>query len=384
LLQKMQGTSEGQPIYSMLDMLGSIEDPRIDRKKLYPLEEILFLIVCAVMSGLQEWDEIVDFGELKQEWLRKYRPFLNGIPSHDTLNRVMGLIRYEEFEAFFVVWATGFAGSLVGKLINIDGKKLRGSVNKREQQLPQKDGGKSAVHLVEAWCSELNVCLGQVKTEDKSNEITAIPALLDMLELGQSIVSIDAMGCQKTIAAKIVGKEADYILALKANHETLYKNATQLFGNQGVGEKSLQQNTGHGRIETRTCRVISAEFLPNAADWAGLKNLIEIQSERTEVATEKTAIEFRYYLTSLDATPERLNQLVREHWGIENKLHWAMDVQFGEDLSTKQRKNVPQNFALIRRCALNLLKAFPEKISINRKISKCAISDEYRQKILDF
>ena len=336
------------------------------------------------MSGLQEWEEMVDFGELKQEWLRKYRPFVNGIPSHDTLNRVMGLIKHDEFEAFFAVWAAGLAGSLSGKLINIDGKKLRGSVNKLEQQLPKKDGGKSAVHLVEAWCSELNLCLGQVKTEDKSNEITAIPALLDMLELGQSIISIDAMGCQKTIAAKIVEKEADYILALKSNHETLHRNVTQLFENKQVVESNAQQNIGHGRIETRTCRMISAEMLPNATDWIGLKNLVEIPSERTEVTTGNTAIEYRYYLTSLDETVVKLNQLVRQHWGIENKLHWAMDVQFGEDSSQKQSNNVPQNLALIRRCVLNLLKSFPENISVNRKISKCAISDDYRQKILDF
>lgn len=380
----MEKGIDPRPLYSLLDWFGDVEDPRIDRKKLYPLDEILLLTVCAVMSGLHEWDEIVDFGQIKLAWLKKYRPFENGIPSHDTLNRVIGLVNYQDFEVFFSIWASGFAGSLSGKLVNIDGKKLRGSVNKMEQQISKKEGGKSAIHLVEAWCSELNLCLGQVKTDTKSNEITAIPDLLDMLELSGSIVTIDAMGCQKTIASKIVEKEADYILALKRNHETLYDEVIKLFDNEVLTNESVQENKGHGRFETRVCRVISASRLPDSINWTGLKNFVEIYSERTIITSKEQTSEFRYYLTSLDMTAENLNQLIRQHWGIENKLHWAMDVQFQEDSSRKRQSNAAQNFAILRRCVLNLLKSFPEKISVNRKISKCAISDEYRKKILDF
>lgn len=380
----MENGTASRPQYSLLDCFGDLEDPRIDRKKLYPLDEILFLTVCAVMSGLHEWDEIVDFGKIKLSWLRKYRPFEHGIPSHDTLNRVVGLVNYQDFEAFFSIWANSFAGSLSGKLVNIDGKSLRGSANKMEQQIPKKEGGKSAIHLVEAWCSELNLCLGQVKTDSKSNEITAIPDLLAMLELSGSIVSIDAMGCQKTIASKIIEKEADYILALKRNHGNLHNEVVELFDNEEFVKSSVQENKGHGRFETRICRVISASRLPDSEQWLGLKNFVEIYSERTIIASEEQTSEFRYYLTSLDMNAESLNQLIRQHWGIENKLHWAMDVQFKEDSSRKRQSNVAQNFAVIRRCVLNLLKSFPEKISVNRKISKCAISDEYRQKILDF
>lgn len=376
-----------------LDLLArfeGIKDARVERKKLYQLNEVLFLTISAVLSGYSEWEEIVDFGEAKQGWLRSYLPYANGIPSHDTINRVIGLIDYRDFEAFFISWVEGMVLCVGGKVINIDGKKLRASVDKLLQQKSRNEGGKSAVHLVEAWCSELDLCLGQYKTEDKSNEITAIPALLDILEVSGSMVTIDAMGCQKAIAAKIIDKQADYILGLKGNQETIHNAAKTLFEAQqaGVGDVDEQETVDHGRVEVRRCRTLSAELLDESlrAEWKGLTTLIEIQSERYIIATDQYSIEYRYYLGSKIQSAALYNQHVRRHWGIENKLHWSIDVAFGEDKSRKRKGNNAQNFGLIRRIALNLLKTNTDKpkVSLNRKMNKCSLSDEYRRKTLRF
>ena len=366
-----------------------IKDARIARHQLYPLNEVLFLTINAVISGFSEWEEIVDFGIEKQVWLSTYLPYKNGIPSHDTVNRVIGLINYRDFEVFFISWVEGLAMSVSGKLINVDGKKLRGSVDKLLQQKSRSEGGKSAIHLVEAWCSELNLCLGQYKTEDKSNEITAIPALLDLLEIGGSTVTIDAMGCQKAIATKIIDKEADYILGLKGNQETIHDAVKALFELKKYQTEISEEITNdHGRYEIRQCRVLSADLLPESmrSSWKGLKMLIEIESERLILASSQYEIERRYYIGSKMQSAEAYNQEVRQHWGIENKLHWSLDVTFGEDKSRKRSGNNAQNFGLIRRVALNLLKLNDDrpKVSINRRMNKCALSDDYRAKTLQF
>jgi predicted transposase YbfD/YdcC len=366
-----------------------VNDPRLDRKKEYPLDEILFLTICAVTSGFSDWEEIADFGTAKQTWLRQYLPYKNGIPSHDTINRVMGLIDHREFESFFIAWVEGVVDTLGGKLINVDGKKLRSSVDKRLQNKPKSKGGKSAVHLVEAWCSELGMCLGQYKTEDKSNEITAIPALLNLLEICGCIITIDAMGCQKDIAEIIVGKGADYILGLKGNQEKIHHAVQLLFKRHaGVIDTSVEEYFGHGRGEIRTCRVLSASLLDESilSEWKGLTTLIEIYSERAVWAADKGSMEYRYYLGSKDQSAAIYNTQIREHWGIENKLHWSMDVTFGEDKSRKRAGNAAQNFGIIRRLALNLLKNNGDKplVSIKRRMNKAALDDEYRMKTLRF
>ncbi len=304
-------SNKNQNQVSLLKRFESVRDVRITRHQLYPLAEILFLTVNAVISGYSEWEEIVDFGEEKLNWLRVYLPYENGIPSHDTINRVIGLINYRDFEIFFISWIEGMALSLGGKVINIDGKKLRGSVDKGLQQKPRRAGGKSAIHLVEVWCSALNLCLGQYKTEDKSNEITAIPALIDLLEISGSTVTIDAMGCQKTIASKIIDKEADYILGLKGNQEAIHQAVKALFEEKKHhAEISEEETLNHGRYEIRQCRILSARFLEESmrADWKGLNMLIEIESERLILATEHYAIEYRYYLGSKTQSAEDYNQ----------------------------------------------------------------------------
>lgn len=375
---------------SLLDSLRTVEDPRIDRSKLYPLIEVLFLSISAVLSGFEDWDEIADFGEEKLAWLRKYLPYENGIPSHDTLNRVISLIDYRCFEKCFIDWATMDIELPEGTLISIDGKNLRGSATKKEQQTPHAQGGKAAIHLVHAWCHELQMCLAQYKTDTKSNEITAIPVLLDFLEISGCIVSIDAMGCQKSIAEKITEKQADYIFGLKNNQEKLSLAVFTAFEDhhqEAELGKDLQEGQNHGRKEQRVCRVLPAKLLPDwaqASDWAGLASIIEIQTRRTILASGVTEIEIRYYISSLVANSKAFNLLVRSHWNIENQLHWTMDVIFGEDKSRKRIKNAAQNFSTIRKMALNLLKAQNEKISVNRKRNKCALSDQYREKTFGF
>lgn len=368
-----------------------VEDPRIERHKLYPLNEILFLLVSAVISGCQSWEEIADFGEDQLPWLRGYLPYLNGTPSHDTLSRVMSLINYRAFEQFFINWVNSTQVVWSGMQIAIDGKKLRSSADKSEQQKPAAAGGKSAVHLVEAWCGAVKLCLGQYKTEDKSNEITAIPALLDLLDIKNCAISIDAMGCQKKIAEKIIGHEANYIFGLKANQETLFEAVKERFLSEKeqvgeVFEEPVEEKIKRGRIDQRRCRVLKSQTLPETltTEWKGIRSIIEIQSERLVLANEAYSFEKRYYISSLEVGPQQFNEMIRAHWGIENNLHWTMDVTFSEDEARKRKGFAAQNFGLIRRIALNLLQKIPDKISTARKMAKCARSDNYKNKVLNF
>jgi len=373
----------------LVESFESLEDPRSAQRVKYPLIEIIFLAVTAVISGANEWEEIVDFGQEKLEWLRRYLKYENGIPAHDTINRVIGMINYRAFEKCFMSWATLSIILPGGVVINLDGKKLRSSATKREQQTAHAQGGKSAVHLVEAWCGAFQMCLAQHKVANKTNEIVAIPIILDWLEIEGCIITIDAIGCQRSIAEKIQGKKADYILALKENQEGLYLGVAGAFDNLGVESEKMryyeQSEQGHGRIEKRVCRTIPVQELPEwalAGKWAGLKQVVEVYAERTVTASGEFSTEKRYYISSLDCDAMRFNQLIRGHWAIENQLHWAMDVQFGEDASRKRSRNAAENFALIRRIGLNLLKGYAEKISVGRKMNKCAISDTYREKVI--
>lgn len=380
---------EVRPVYrSLIESFTPLEDPRIDRKKLYPLMEIVFLSVCAVLSGFEEWDEVVDFGEEKLNWLRKYLPYEHGIPSHDTMNRVISLVDDRAFERCFIDWVEMSISLPEGVTIHLDGKALSRSATIKQQQTPRSKGGKGAIQILHAWCSELQVCLGQYKTETKSNEITAIPALLDMLEVSGCLITIDAMGCQKTIAEKIIDKDADYLFGLKDNQEALSLAAFTAFDEKAqAAHTDTQTDQNHGRKEIRNCRVLPSTALPEwgkAADWNGLKTLIEIRSERYVMATGILEKETRYYISSLIDDAAAFNRLIRSHWNIENQLHWSLDVQFGEDDSRKRVRNAPQNFSTIRKIALNLIKANPEKISVNRKRNKCALSDSYREKMLGF
>lgn len=391
--------SNKTPLENLTVALDNVSDFRIDRKKLYPLSEILFLVLSAVVSGCTEWEEIEDFGEIKQDWLKKFYPYENGIPSHDTINRVMCMLDYRNFEEHFVRWATKGLKLPNGSIINIDGKKLRGSADKKAQQTPHAQGGKSAVHLVQAWCNDLQLCLCQYRTDDKSSEISAIPEIMDMLDLSGCIITIDAIGCQKAITKKIISSQADYVIGLKKNQRGLEKEVRTLFNTAQVidsqesfntGELKCfheQVNSGHGRIEKRTSRVLPASLLPEKMleGWYGLCSLVEITAHRYQGSTNVFSIERRYYISSLKTGASELNRITRAHWAIENNLHWSLDVQFREDHSRKQAGNAAANFGIILRYATNLLKCFPDKkVSLHRKQNKCSLNDGYREQVLAF
>jgi len=262
-----------------------------------------------------------------------------------------------------------------GSLISIDGKTLRGSVDSYHNKAP--------IHLVNAWCNDVELALGQYRTEAKSNEITAIPQLLDLLSIEGCIITIDAMGCQKNIAEKIIDSKGDYILALKTNQSELFEEASSLFKFLPVTRQE-QVKKDHGRIETRDCQVISdLSWMPETPQWKGLKSIVKIQSNRELLATGQVSTQTRYYISSLNRPPEFFMEAIKGHWGIENRLHWSMDVVFAEDLSRKRADNAAQNFAIIRKIAQNLLKMEPsQKVSLNRKMKRAAMQDEYRQRVL--
>jgi predicted transposase YbfD/YdcC len=331
-----------------LKYFSELRDPRVERNRDHLLEEILLIAIAAVLSGAESWNDIADYGKAKQEWLKTFLTLPSGIPSHDTFNRVFAALDPLEMERGFVAWVSSIARLTAGEVVAIDGKALCGS---------RESGKKTLVHMVSAWAEGNGLVLAQRKVEEKSNEITAIPKLLEALELAGTVVTIDAMGCQKTIAEKIVGKKADYILAVKENQGHLLEEIKDSFQNLAADAVAEEIDCGHGRVEQRRCSVIAdLSLLEKAAEWPSLQGLVRIESERYHKSTGKTEREIRYYITSLDPDAARLNRAVRQHWGIENKLHWVLDVGFGEDLSRKRAGHSAQNFSLLNRIALNMLK----------------------------
>ncbi|MGL6269992.1 MAG: ISAs1 family transposase [Chitinophagaceae bacterium] len=365
---------------SIIDHFSSLRDPRTkEHKKEHKLIDILFITIAAVICGAEDWNDIEFYGHEKEEWLRTILALPSGIPSHDTFNRVFSLIDPVELQNCFISWVQSIAQISEGQIISIDGKRMRNSG----------EGGKKAViHMVSAWSKENSMVLGQVKVNDKSNEITAIPALLDLLMVQGCWITIDAMGCQKDIAAKIKSKGAEYILAVKDNQEHLHDDLKDAFTHGMAEQVDEQINLGHGRIEKRTCRTITAtDWVCKYEDWQGLQTLIEIQSERTIKATGVKEIQTRHYISSALATAKRFNEAVRGHWEIENNLHWLLDVAFNEDNSMKRAGNAAENFSVITKIALNAikqseLKKGATKISIKSKRKKAGWNNGYLTKIL--
>jgi predicted transposase YbfD/YdcC len=360
---------------SPLKYFARLTDPRIERNREHRLEEILLIAIAAVLSGAESWNDIADYGESKREWLKTFLTLPGGIPSHDTFNRVFAALDPEEFERGFAAWVAAIAKLTAGEVVAIDGKTLCGT---------RQVGKKQLVHLVSAWAGTNNLVLGQRKVDEKSNEITAIPKLLAALELSGTVVTIDAMGCQREIAAKIVDKKADYILAVKENQQRLLDDIKDSFKMLAADAVAEQIDCGHGRVETRRCSVVGdLTLLDKPGDWKGLRSLVRIEAERYHKTTGKTEQETRYYISSLAPEAERINSLVRQHWGIENKLHWVLDVAFGEDHSRKRAGNAAQNFSLINRVALNLLKKETTlKRGVKGKRLKAAWDHPYLLKLL--
>jgi len=334
----------------LIKIFEQLEDNRRSLSKLHNLNDILVMAIIAVICGADSWNDIQEYCLAKEEWLSKLLKLQNGIPSHDTFNRVISSIDSQSFEKYFIEWVSTLI-TLTGQkeIINIDGKTIRGA---------KQHGKKSPIHMVSAWACENNLVLGQIKVNEKSNEITAIPELLEILSLENSIITIDAMGCQKEIASKIIEQKADYVLAVKENQAQLYENIEDEFRFSNEIETSQDVDCGHGRIETRKCSVISNfKHIENQDKWKNFKTIIRIESTREFKNSDKPKENaVRYYIASLNAKANEFQHIIRSHWSIENKLHWILDVAFLEDQSRKRDQNAAQNFSVLNKIALNLLK----------------------------
>src|SRR4028119_817260 len=341
---------------SFLEHFANLNDPRIERSKEHLLKDIIAIAILAIISGADGWVAIEAYGNAKYEWLKSFLELPNGIPSHDTFSRVFARIEPQQFQECFLSWINSITKKLELEVIAIDGKTMKQSYDRNHSQKP--------LHIVSAWCSSHQLVLGQKKVNNKSNEVTAIPALLELLEIAGSIITIDALGCQKEIAALIVKKKGDYLLALKGNQKLLHEDVKNWFELARKEEFSGREHSyyqqieaGHHRVEKRQIWTVAVSELPslhNQSLWTGLKTVVMIVSERR--LWNKTTTEVRFYLSSLASNAEKISQAIRSHWGIENSLHWTLDVTFCEDKSRIRKDNSPENFALLRRLAINLLK----------------------------
>jgi hypothetical protein len=355
-----------------------VPDPRrTTNNKLHALSDIILLTLCAVICGCEDWVAIEDFSCENEEWLRKFVPLVNGIPSHDTLSDVMGRIDPEAFARAFARWAQQCLPEINAQHIAIDGKALRGS----------RDGDRGAVYLLSAYATQARWVLAARAIPDKGNEIVAIPPLLAQLELCGALVSIDAIGCQKHIAQAIVEAGGDYVLALKDNHPTLREDVAlwlQTQNEQGHVRVSESVEKNHGRIEVRRTAVSTElDWLEQRCDWVGLRALAMVQSSR--IIGNKNSTEHRYYLCSI-TDPQRIAAAIRDHWRIENEQHWVLDVQFGEDANRSRKDHSATNLGLIRRSALNLLRQASDtktrKMSLKRRKSRAMMVLAYREFVL--
>lgn len=361
-------------------IFGQMKDPRRTTKGNFKHElvEIVFLVISAVVSGCNDWEMISVFGESQLEWLRKYYPYKNGIPSHDTINRLFSAMDSKVFGKHFVQWTQHICKLSQGDIVALDGKTLRKSYDK--------NSGNSAIHIVSAYAQKNRICLGQVQTEDKSNEITAIPELLELLYLENATITIDAIGCQKQIVKKIVKeKKADYVIALKANQPSLYQQVEKLFSISQPTDEYTDHHNDHGRVEKRKCTVIdNFTFMDDCQDWEGLKSIVRIEAERYTKATGKTEKQDRYYISSHQANAQKLNGMVRGHWSVENNLHWMLDVVFDEDSSRKRVGNSAANFNIITKIALGLIERNPIKGKSKRiRRFKAGFDPTFREKVLN-
>lgn len=358
---------------TLISYFADIHDPRVDRTKKHPLPDIMLLTLVASLCNVRGWDNIHLFGTHRLDFLRTIAPFKAGIPSADTIRRLFERIDCGEFHAAFCGWVADVLPNAKG-VVAIDGKTIKST--------------KNPIHLVHAWCnSNQGVCLGQVATEEKSNEITAIPKLLDFLSLEDCIVTIDAMGCQKDIAEKIVvDKEADYILAVKGNQPTLHRELIEYFaaceGECVYGARRAQTSeVNRGRRETRTAYVTSdLSFLSVEDQWSGLTTVGLIISNVEK--NGKTTEEHRYYISSKNLAAKELLGSVREHWRVENSLHWVLDVTFGEDGNRTVKDNSQENMALVRKIAINLMNDIPDKRSKPQKMLAASQNSDYLRKLL--
>lgn len=373
-----------KPMEAIEAHFSKVSDPRKDRTKDHKLIDIIAIAICAIICGAEGWTDMEVFGNSKVTWLKTFLELPNGIPSHDTFGRVFGMIDAQQFQLAFWEWVWAVNDIVQGQIVNIDGKCLRGS---DDQKL-----GKRAIYMVSAWAAENEIVLGQRKVEQKSNEIIAIPELLKLLNLSGCIVTIDAMGTQTAIAQTIQEGKADYVLSVKENQGHLFEDISVLFGvdqEQNFKYASLDYkktvNKGHGRIEVRECWSTSNpeywNLIRGVQNWAGIRSIAMVVCTRLIDARQTKYV--RYYISSLLGNADRILQVVRKHWAIENELHWVLDVVLNEDHSRVRKDQSPENLAVLRHIALNLLKQEKTaKASIHAKQFQAALNEDYLLKVL--
>jgi predicted transposase YbfD/YdcC len=372
-----------EPVFlSLFDSLEEVPDPRRERTKLHRLVDILVIAVCATICAAETWEEIAEFGQAKESWFKQFLCLPNGIPSHDTFRRVFLLINPKKFQEAFLLWMREVAQVTDGEVVAIDGKAARGA---------RRADGKEGLRLVSAWATEQRLVLGQLKTEEKSNEITAIPLLLELLELQGCIVTIDAMGCQREIAAQIILQKADYVLSLKGNQGVLHEEVAEYFAwARETKFKEIEYDycqtleKDHGRIEERRCFVTEdTEWFTEKAEWTGLRSFIMVEAAR-EVVGQAASVERRYFISSLGADAKQALRAVRGHWQVENSLHWVLDVAFREDACRTRTGHAPENLATLRHMAVNLLKQERScKLGVKSKRLKAGWDESYMLKVLN-
>lgn len=360
---------------SFSDFLDSVDDPRMEGGNLlYPIQEVLFLVTSAVLCGFDSWVHIELFGNEQLSWLRKFFPYANGIPSHDCLGRLFGAINHEQFTKAFTNWAAQLANLADGEVIAIDGKCVRRSHDQAN--------GKTAIHLVSAFACTQGITLGQQKVDDKSNEIIAIPLLLESLMIKGCVITIDAMGCQRQIVEQIIDQEADYVIAVKENQGKLFEQVQQAFATTTIADEFMDTDAGHGRVESRKCQVISnLRWIDESNKWPSIKAVAALHSTRYNKSTGEEEEFSRFYICSI-IEAKRIHQAVRSHWQIENQLHWVLDVAFDEDACRKRVDQSAQNSALITKVALNLLRRNTFKGSIKSKRMKAVMNTVFREELM--
>jgi predicted transposase YbfD/YdcC len=369
-------------VKTLVEQFTTLGDPRYAGKIEHRLIDILVIAVCAVIAGAESWEDMALYGRSKADWLSSFLALPNGIPAHDTFRRVFMLIDTGAFETCFETWARSFGETMDREVVAIDGKTIRGSFDRGREQGP--------LHVVSAWASDRGIVLGQRQVGDKSNEITAIPELLDVLDIKGAIVTLDAMGCQKEIVGKIIERGADYVVTLKANQGKKFSAvqdhcAETCFGRSAVDRPIHDEfDDAHGRLVRRRVFVCpQASLLEPLRDWPGIRTVLAVETIRSVNGSGKTEAEIRYFLSSCQDRPEVLAKAIRRHWHIENSLHWVLDVTFREDGCRIRDRTAVQNFALLRKIALNLVRQHhASRASLKGRCKMAAWDNRYMEQVL--
>jgi predicted transposase YbfD/YdcC len=372
-----------KPKYTIAEHFSDIKDIRIERGKKHKLIDIITISICAVVCGADGWEDIELYGIARKKWLGEFLELPNGIPSHDTFARVFSQINPKEFNKSFLNWVKGICKITAGEIIAFDGKQSRNSEDGKN--------GRGTINTVSAWATSNRLVLGQTKVEGKSNEITALPELINVLDLAGCIVTIDAIGCQREIVKKIIKKEADYVIAVKKNQPSLYKQVEQLFkqaiktrGESLKTSNLITKEINRGREETRNYLMISdiGMSIDPFQKWQNLTSIGMVESIR--VVDEKVSVETRYFISSLGNNIQKLAEAIRGHWSIENSLHWVLDVTFDEDNSRIKKDNAPANFAVLRHMAVNIIgQTKSRKLSVRKKRFLASLDEEYSRELLE-